>query len=340
MQSARIPVTIITGFLGSGKTTLLNQLIKKHPEKRFAIIENEFGEVGIDGALIVGGNDTIFELSNGCICCSLNNDLNEVLSKLGNGDYQFNHILVETTGIADPMTVVKSFITGREIQEKYEIDSVVCLADAIHLADMIDNEQEVRNQLALSDLILVNKCDAVHPNHIAQIDQTIARINPMAKRHQTSFANIDAIDMLDTKAYAGKSVEASTLSFKNIRLSDVDAMLEPFIMSKTSGKAALHAHDITSEGFSIPGNFDIERFNSWMQGFLYFNSTNIYRVKGLLCFKGMAKGYIFHAVRSTFMLEETDLFDTHDRFCKMVFIGKFLDRAQIEESLQSLCVMD
>jgi G3E family GTPase len=339
MEQPRIPVTIITGFLGAGKTTLLNQLIKKHPEKKFAIIENEFGEVGIDGALIIGGSDNIFELSNGCICCSLNNDLNKVLSQLTTGNYDFNHILVETTGIADPMTVVKSFITGREVQEKYEIDSVICLADAIHLADMIDAEQEVRNQLALSDIILVNKCDAVHSGYIAQLGRIIERINPMAIQLNTTFANIDTFDLLDTHAYSGKAVEKSTLNFKNMRLGNADAMLEPFVVNKPVNKASHHAHDITSEGFSIPGSFEIEKFNSWMQGFLYFNSSNIYRVKGLLNFKGMDKGYVFHAVRSTFMLEETDLFNNQDRFCKLVFIGKFLDRQQIEESLISLVSM-
>ena len=129
----KIPVTIITGFLGAGKTTLINNLIKKHPDKKFAIIENEFGEIGLDGSFIIGADENIFELSNGCICCSLNTDFYELINKLQTGGYDFNHLLIETTGIADPTSIVNAFLSDYEIIERFTIDSVICLADAVNI---------------------------------------------------------------------------------------------------------------------------------------------------------------------------------------------------------------
>jgi G3E family GTPase len=138
----RIPVTIITGFWGAGKTTLLNSIISNYKNKKFAIIENEFGDIGIDGGLIVGADENIFELANGCICCSLNDDFYETLYKLLDGAYEFNHLLIETTGIADPDTIIQAFISSEKIQMHFMLDSVVALADAINLEDIIDEQPE------------------------------------------------------------------------------------------------------------------------------------------------------------------------------------------------------
>ncbi|MBC8004959.1 MAG: GTP-binding protein, partial [Verrucomicrobia bacterium] len=137
MDRQRIPVTIITGFLGAGKTNLLNKLISKHPEKRFAIIENEFGVTGIDGALIASAPDTIFELNNGCICCSLGEDFLFTLENILGSNYEFDYLLVETTGIADPSSIIDAFVSGESIQTKFCIDSVICVADAVNMEDLL-----------------------------------------------------------------------------------------------------------------------------------------------------------------------------------------------------------
>ena len=333
MIDSRIPVTIITGFLGAGKTTLLNRLIQKHPEKKFAIIENEFGEIGIDGALIVEGSESIFELSNGCICCTLNNDFNATLTQLiGLGD-RLNHVLVETTGIADPMTVVQSFISGVEVQQHFRIDSVVCLADAENMADLMESEPEVRNQLAMSDLVLINKADRVHVDYLAKLRETILQINPMAVVHETKFADVSGVDVVDTDAYSGREVATSVLRFdyqhRVVGISNVmNAQLEK--------KEIAHRHDITSEGFEFHGCFNIERFNSWVQGFLYFNSATVFRVKGILSFAGYDEPYVLHAVRGTFMIEKFNGANAQGKYCKLVFIGKFLDREMLRDSLVQL----
>ena len=149
MDQERIPVTIITGFLGVGKISLLNNLIRKHPEKKFAIIENEFGETGIDGGLIAAASEAIFELNNGCICCTLGDDFIFTLENLLGSSCDFNHLLVETTGIADPSAIVDAFISGSTIQQKFRIDSVVCVADAVNMEDLFDEQPEVRKQIAL-----------------------------------------------------------------------------------------------------------------------------------------------------------------------------------------------
>jgi G3E family GTPase len=152
MNQERLPVTIITGFLGAGKTSLLNKLISKYPEKKFAIIENEFGETGIDGGLIAAASESIFELNNGCICCSLGEDFLQTLETLLGSSYDFNHLLIETTGIADPSGIIDAFISGNSIQQKFRIDSVVCVADAVNMEDLMNEQPEIRKQLALADL--------------------------------------------------------------------------------------------------------------------------------------------------------------------------------------------
>jgi len=209
MDQERLPVTIITGFLGAGKTSLLNQLIKKHPEKKFAIIENEFGETGIDGGLIAAASDAIFELNNGCICCSLGDDFLQTLENLLGSSYEFNHLLIETTGIADPSAIIDAFISGSTIQQKFRIDSVVCVADAVNMEDLIDTQPEIRKQIALADLLLINKTDSVPVDYLPELTSVIRGINPLATIYPTTFGQIAELEVLDTFSFSGKSIEES-----------------------------------------------------------------------------------------------------------------------------------
>ncbi|HLN73946.1 MAG TPA: GTP-binding protein [Prolixibacteraceae bacterium] len=336
----RIPVTIITGFLGAGKTSLLNKLIKKHPEKKFAIIENEFGETGIDGALITTASDAIFELSNGCICCSLGEDFLFTLENLLGSSYAFDHLLIETTGIADPSSIIDAFVSGESIQTRFRIDSVVCVADAVNMEDLMDEQFEVRKQLALSDLILINKTDSVHPDYVNDLTRTIAQISPLAKIYPTSFANVDAIDMIDIQTFAGESIEKSTLSFWG--------MANPETRENEPGKAVMNPskainntrHDIRAEGFSFTGNFEVNKFGLWIQNFLYFNKETIFRVKGIVSFQDTPDQFIFHAVRGSFMFEVGKEWKDEPRFSKLVFIGKNISRTDLEANLRQLLVKE
>jgi G3E family GTPase len=330
----KIPVTIITGFLGSGKTTLLNNLIKKHTEKKFAIIENEFGEIGIDGGLIVGASDNIFELANGCICCSLGEGFYETIVQLLKNAHNFNHLLVETTGIADPDSIINSFIASEDMQARFKIDSVVCLADALHLEDLLPETPEVRKQLALSDIVLLNKIDEVGKEYALQLTKLIAEINPMAKVYPVSHASITHVNILDVFTFSVKEVEKSTLSFRNLTISNLnEPNLSSVLQKNTNTK---HKHDIKSEGFSIPGSFNYEKFMYWMQNYLFFNRSNIFRVKGIISFKDLPERYVCHAVQSNLTVEAAEAWGDEARFCKLVFIGKKIDRNKLEDSLYQL----
>ena len=325
MEDGRIPVTIITGFLGAGKTTLLNNLIKKYPEKKFAIIENEFGEVGIDSGLIIGADENIFELSNGCICCSLNNDFFSAINRLLDGNYEFNHLLVETTGIANPLNIVKPFIEGTNIQYKFKVDSVICLADAENMEDMLDEQKEVEQQLALSDIVLLNKIDLVNENYAAELKTKISQRNPMATVYPVEFAKIDLIDLLDTFSYSGNKIELSTLKFA------------PFTPSASCDTHSHHhKHEIVSEGFVFDKVFDLDLFSLWMRHYLYFNKSTIFRVKGILAFHDMPERYIFHAVKGSFVFDQGREWADEKPFSKLVFIGKKIDREALLKNLQNL----
>lgn len=336
MDRQRIPVTIITGFLGAGKTSLLNKLISKHPEKRFAIIENEFGATGIDGALIASAPDAIFELNNGCICCSLGEDFLFTLENILGSNYEFDYLLVETTGIADPSSIIDAFVSGESIQTKFCIDSVICVADAVNMEDLLDEQPEVRKQLALSDLVLLNKTDSVHGDYVKTLTAIIAEINPMARIYPTSFANIDEVEVLDTLSYSGEAIEKSTLSFCAISPLDTKDQAGSKMIHNPARGARKHQHDITSEGFSFTGNFDVNKFGLWMQNFLYFNKETIFRVKGIVSFENTEDQFIFHAVRGSFMFEVGKPWMEQERFSKLVFIGKNISRTELEANLRQL----
>ncbi len=334
----RIPVTIITGFLGAGKTTLLNQLIKDHPDKKFAIIENEFGEIGIDGGLIVGADENIFELSNGCICCSLNEGFYETIAKLLDSQHPFNHLLVETTGIADPDSIIKAFFSSEDIQLNFRIDSVICLADSTNMEDLIDEQPEVRKQLALADVVLLNKADTIQPAYLENLKKIIADINPMAEIYPAKFAKVEGINLLDLKAFSAKTIEKSTMSFKNLSPFKGAVSNPNSIVSKPAHHH--HKHEISSHGFSIPGSFDAEKFSIWMQNFLFFNRDTVFRVKGIVSFDDMPEKHIFQAVRDSYMFEPGAVWGVETRFSKLVFIGKKLNHDKLEDNLYQLLAIE
>ncbi len=329
MNNAQIPVTIITGFLGAGKTTLLNNLIQKYSNKKFAIIENEIGEIGIDGALIINENDNIFELSNGCICCSLNNDFINTLNQLTESDYQFNHLLIETTGIADPDTILQAFLSSPLIQARFVIDSVIALADAINFEDMLEEQSEVRKQISIADIVLLNKVDSVRDEYAEELLQSLQNMNPMAVIHKVSFSNIENIDILDTYAYSEKSIEASTMSFQNLVFMKTSSATDSLIHKH-------HQHTIYTEGFIIPGAFDYEKFKLWIQTFIFFNKKNVYRIKGILCFENEDSKYVFHSIRDNYLMEEAENIIDDSLYSKLIFIGKKIDRDTIEDNLYQL----
>ena len=338
MEQERIPVTIITGFLGAGKTSLLNKLIGKHPEKKFAIIENEFGETGIDGGLIASAPDAIFELNNGCICCSLGEDFLHTLETLLGSTYEFDYLLVETTGIADPSGIVDAFVSGSTVQQRFRIDSVVCVADAVNMEDLFDEQPEVRLQLALADLVLVNKTDCVHPDYLVRLTGLIKGVNPTTQITNTSFCEVSETAVLDTKSFSGEGIEKSTLSFCGMDFPEkMQTGTKSFVHNPKRMESG-QKHDISSVGFTFEGSFDVNKFGLWMQNYLYFNRDKVFRVKGIMSFDQTEDQFIFHAVRSSFMFEVGKPWGDQTRFSKLVFIGKNISGKELEANLLQLLV--
>ena len=180
----KIPVTVLTGYLGAGKTTLLNRILSEQHGKKYAVIVNEFGEIGIDNDLVVGADEEVFEMNNGCICCTVRGDLMRILGDLMKRKGKFDAIIVETTGLADPAPVAQTFFVDENVGRKTKLDAVVTVADAKWLNDRLKDAPEAKNQIAFADVILINKTDLVSPDELSEVEARIRGINPYAKLHQ------------------------------------------------------------------------------------------------------------------------------------------------------------
>lgn len=197
----RVPVTVVTGFLGSGKTTLLNYILTKEHGKRIAVIENEFGEIGIDNELVVGADEEIFEMSNGCICCTVRGDLIRVLGNLMKRKDKFDYILIETTGLADPSPVAQTFFVDEDIKDSFDLDAIVTVVDAKHVWQHIDDSNECQEQIAFADMILLNKIDLVTSTELDKLEQKIYSMNSMVKIYRTQNSQIDIDKILNVKSF-------------------------------------------------------------------------------------------------------------------------------------------
>jgi len=318
---SKIPVTVITGFLGAGKTSLLNQLIKKHDDKKFVIIENEFGEENIDSELVANiKNENLFELSNGCICCNLNTELFLVLESLIKNNHSFNHLLIETTGIADPSNILASFISDPGIKEKFDLDSVICLVDAANAEQDLKNEDVLNKQIAVSDTLILNKTDLSNENAINNLYSKIKTINPTATIHQSVNSKVEA-NLLDVYAYDPKNIYQFLFSFNGNKRNDNQ-----------------HDHKIENYCFKSALPFNQMKLGSWLDAFLQFNSDTIYRVKGILNIAGMKNRILLQSVHTEIQATVGRPWEDHEvPESKLVIIGKDLNTEIIGKNLLELC---
>ncbi|MBB6460816.1 CobW family GTP-binding protein [Flammeovirga kamogawensis] len=313
----KIKVTLITGFLGAGKTTFLNNLIKKYPESKFAVIENEFGEVGIDGSLVVDNQEDIFELSNGCICCSLNGELRDVLRNLLNSGKKFDHLLIETTGVADPSAVAAAFVGDPGIASLFELNATVGIVDVKNVIQSIKEDDIAVKQIAFSDFIVFSKCDEVDEDTIKQALFQCKLINPLALTEKNYNGEVVQKDILNLNAFSSNKVE-----------------------ERASFVAGAHSHnhgDTVSYSFTFEGNVDATKLEMWLSVLLQLQFEVIYRFKGIFNITGEANKVIVQGVRNESKIILGSEWDVEEeRLNKIVIIGKGIKREAIEKKIKTI----
>ncbi|MBM3608067.1 MAG: GTP-binding protein [Alphaproteobacteria bacterium] len=304
----KIPVTVITGYLGAGKTTLLNRILSEPHGRKYAVIVNEFGEIGIDNDLVVGADEEVFEMNNGCICCTVRGDLIRIFEGLMKRASRFDGIIVETTGLADPAPVAQTFFVDDEVAAATRLDSIVTVADAKFLPARLRDSHEAENQLAFADTILLNKTDLVSPAELRTVEARIRAINPYAKIHHTQNCSVAFGDVLNRNAF------------------DLDNILElePDFLSGEDH----HDHDdkVRSVSFQIDGEVNPEKFMPWIHSVVQTDGASILRSKGILAFPKEPRRYVYQGVH---MLLSGNLQrawrDGEARRSRIVFIGRDLD---------------
>jgi len=313
----QIPVTVLTGYLGSGKTTLLNRILSETHGKRYAVIVNEFGEVGIDNDLIVNADEEIFEMNNGCICCTVRGDLIRILAGLMRRSRTFDGILVETTGLADPAPVAQTFFVDDDVRRRTRLDAIVTVADAKHLLSEIDRAPEAQEQLAFADVVLLNKTDLVSAQELANVEGRIAGINPFALLHRTQHCNVDLDKVLGRDAFNLERV----LEF------------EPEFLNE----AHEHQHDEQIASLSLTTDRPMKpgKFVPWIQEVTQRFGMDILRMKGIIAMQDDDQRFVIQGVH---MLIEGDRQrpwkPNEKRESRLVFIGRDLPRDILKQGFE------
>ena len=345
-----VPVTILTGFLGAGKTTLLNHILTEKHGHRIAVIENEFGEVDVDSDLVLASEEEIFQIVNGCICCvvDVRNDLVKTLQLLLERKDQFDHILVETSGLADPTPVAATFFMDNEVAKKVVLDGVVTLVDALHVQPHLDDEalaeydNQAVTQIVVADRILLNKSDLVPAAQLAEVERRIRALNSSAPILRTVQARVDLSQILGLQSFE----------------SDALAMTDPDFLDKAHGDhthdhscdehcahghdpaaqaLAPHSHDpsVGSVSFVFDRPFDVQRLASSLNELLAVSGDDIFRVKGILHARGDERRHVLQGVHRILEIKPSMPWWDETPLSKLVFIGRHLEHDALRSRLQA-----
>jgi G3E family GTPase len=341
----KIPVTVLTGYLGAGKTTLLNRILSEPHGKKYAVIVNEFGEIGIDNDLIVGADEEVFEMNNGCICCTVRGDLIRIIDGLMRRKGKFDAIIVETTGLADPAPVAQTFFVDENVGNKTKLDAVVTVADAKWLRDRLKDAPEAKNQIAFADVILINKTDLVSDAELREVEARIRGINPYAKLHRTQRAQIPLNEVLDRKAFDLERILDIEPAF--LEVDDHDHDQHAHDHHHEDGHAHSHSHgglkhyhdeDMQSIALSTDQPLDPDKFFPFIQNLTQAEGPNILRSKGILSLRDDPQRFVFQGVHM--MLDgdhQREWRPDEKRESRIVFIGRNLPEEKIRKGFES-CV--
>jgi G3E family GTPase len=358
----KIPVTVLTGYLGAGKTTLLNRILTEQHGRRYAVIVNEFGEIGIDNDLVVGADEEIFEMNNGCICCTVRGDLIRIIEGLMKRRGKFDAIIVETTGVADPAPVAQTFFVDADVKDAARLDAVVTLADAKFLAQRLADAPEAKNQIAFADVIVLNKTDLVTSEELAEVEGRIRAINPYATLHRAVKAQVPLEAVLERNAFDLERILEIEPRFLEAEDHDhhdhghhhendhhhehgeacgPDCGHDDHDHHDHGHRHEDHAHglkhyhdeDMHSVSIHHDGEVDPNLFVPWLNEFVQTEGADILRCKGIVALKDESRRFVFQGVH---MILDGDLQrewrDDEKRSARLVFIGRKLNEDAIREA--------
>ncbi|MFO1124884.1 MAG: GTP-binding protein [Methylocystis sp.] len=357
----KIPVTVITGYLGAGKTTLLNRILTENHGRRYAVIVNEFGEIGIDNDLVVGADEEVFEMNNGCICCTVRGDLIRIFEGLMRRRGKFDAIVVETTGLANPAPVAQTFFMDADVKEAARLDAVVTVADAKWLGERLKDAPEAKSQIAFADVIVLNKTDLVSDDELAEVAGRIRAINPYAALHRAVKSDVPLTAVLERNAFDLDRIleiepaflDAESHDHDHAHHDDHDHECGPDCGHEdhehdhnhaheehhAHHRGMKHFHDDEMHSVSIrhDGAVDPERFVPWLNELIQREGPDILRSKGIIAFKDEPRRFVFQGVHQILDGDlQREWKEGEKRESRLVFIGRKLKEQEIREGFEKI----